>query len=755
MAYYKNKELLEDAHKPKSPDSETITYLCQIEGVLDSHSKSVAVAAAAAASGGRSSKSRVDDEEDDDEDMETEEERKEMLDLLVNNVHDEIAGQQAGLAIDKSASMIMEKLLALSTPAQLRQFGASMRGYFLFLSSHRFGSHVLQKFLSLAPTAVEADHQLQKTASNSTTQQNDAEDGEADGPPITMEAVLCDLCDEVGHKWTSLAKDLCGTHVLRTMLQTLTGRIGKSQSKRTGKGGKRKGRKKKGVAEYDERYFNNMANAIPTCEYEVPASWSQKLVSIVSSVSSKAPKELYDLTFDSNASPVLQLMMTLGSSNEEETDILIRRILDWDELIAYEQRCAEKRAVSEREGTELETFRSWVDDMIRDTCSSHVLEVMLQSASNSLMTDLLNRIFSGHIATYARLPISNFVVQQLLTCVRSPEQLERVMSELKHSMSDLITPRLLGVIWRMVEATNVHNTGQERVIRWLVRASKKKTHKDVVSTLLWAPPKRTTEEEGNSGGMGMDQTPDPHSAIPTWKQKQRANGNSSSGGGAGAGVSGTVSDSGSDLCLNIAGARTLQQLLLGSPKHNTAILSSFARQSASQLVHLGLHPVGSRGVLEVLLQGPDDYDRAKQHLVDRLMGQWTKLSTDRFGTYVVQKCYDVARMQRREAMVSEMANNVRTLSGNNYGRHVMRSCRVELFERNPEQWRSTIKGAERRKQMFENTFGADEKMEDVKESKKRSGTGEDGESDNESEPAKKKRKRKRKKKKKEAEDEEE
>ena len=64
--------------------------------------------------------------------------------------------------------------------------------------------------------------------------------------------------------------------------------------------------------------------------------------------------------------------------------------------------------------------------MIRDTCSSHVLEVMLQNSSNALFLDLLNRIFSGHISTYATLPICNFVIQQLITCVRSPEQLERV-----------------------------------------------------------------------------------------------------------------------------------------------------------------------------------------------------------------------------------------------------------------------------------------------------------------------------------------
>ena len=337
--YYKNKELLEDAHKPKSPDTETINYLCQIEGLLDSHT-----------SKNKQQQNHQNQNEEDDSDSDDPDDRKEQLDLLVNNVHDEISGQQAGLSIDKSASIILEKLLVLSTPAQLRQFGASMRGYFLFLSSHRFGSHVLQKFMSLAPAVVHHDQLLlaEHSSSSSSGAGNDEENNDdgagdsEDGPPITMEAVLTDLCDEVGDKWIHLGKDLCGTHVMRSLLHALTGRVCKannktgysSSGKKKKSGSKGKGRKKKGVAEFDERYFNNLADSLSKVEHTVPESWKTALSAIVNSVSSKPCKDLYDMTFDSNASPVLQLMMTLGSENEEETDSLIRRILDWDELVA-------------------------------------------------------------------------------------------------------------------------------------------------------------------------------------------------------------------------------------------------------------------------------------------------------------------------------------------------------------------------------------------------------------------------------------
>ena len=232
--YYKNKDLLEGAHKPKSPDTETINYLCQIEGLLDDHRTANDPSQQHHRGGSKTT------EDDDDQEEDAEEERREQLALLVNNVHDEIAGQQAALSIDKSASMILEKLLVLSTPAQLRQFGASLRGYFVFLSSHRFGSHVLQKFLTLMPATVHDDKTLLSSFKGSDEAEENSMSSD-EGPPITMEDVLCDLCEEVGDRWISLAKDLCGTHVMRSLLQAMTGRVPKYQSNASGKGKKKNG----------------------------------------------------------------------------------------------------------------------------------------------------------------------------------------------------------------------------------------------------------------------------------------------------------------------------------------------------------------------------------------------------------------------------------------------------------------------------------------------------------------------------------
>ena len=152
-------------------------------------------------------------------------------------------------------------------------------------------------------------------------------------------------------------------------------------------------------------------------------------------------------------------------------------------------------------------------------------------------------------------------------------------------------------------------------------------------------------------------------------------------------------------------------------------------------------------MLEAVLEGPDDFHHAKQRIADGLAGRLVEVSCDRFGTYVVQKCYGMARMKRKEAMALELSKKTRVLSGNANGRHVLRACRAELYERSPEQWRASLRSTDRRRQMFAEFGEADQATAGKKRKKifRDSGDGSEANVDG-GEKKKKKRKRKRKKK---------
>ena len=68
-----------------------------------------------------------------------------------------------------------------------------------------------------------------------------------------------------------------------------------------------------------------------------------------------------------------------------------------------------------------------------------------------------------------------------------------------------------------------------------------------------------------------------------------------------------------------------------------------------------------------MLGGPDDFNRAKQGIVDGLAGRLVELSLDRFGTYVVQKCYwPVSKNEAQRGDVKGVW--ARALSGNAHGK---------------------------------------------------------------------------------------
>ena len=76
--------------------------------------------------------------------------------ILISNVFEEIRNQEAALSTDKYSSAIIEKVLKHATEKQLIQFGCGIQEYFLFLSSNRYSSHVLQTYLSLLGNRMEA-----------------------------------------------------------------------------------------------------------------------------------------------------------------------------------------------------------------------------------------------------------------------------------------------------------------------------------------------------------------------------------------------------------------------------------------------------------------------------------------------------------------------------------------------------------------------------------------------------------------------
>lgn len=73
------------------------------------------------------------------------------------------------------------------------------------------------------------------------------------------------------------------------------------------------------------------------------------------------------------------------------------------------------------------------------------------------------------------------------------------------------------------------------------------------------------------------------------------------------------------------------------------------------------------------------------------------LAVDQFGCWVVEKLFSRVDVQGKVAIAAELTKASRPLSGNQYGVHVDRHCRLEFFARNRAAWMNAHSRGESRR----------------------------------------------------------
>jgi nucleolar protein 9 len=115
--------------------------------------------------------------------------------LFVANVYSEVESKELILATDHSCSMVLEKLLKISSDFELRVFMDRLTGRYAELFTHRFASHVCQTLLTLSADIVEREARGESIPGPN----EEAEKGSDVGVLLSMEQLVLSLC-KVGFK---------------------------------------------------------------------------------------------------------------------------------------------------------------------------------------------------------------------------------------------------------------------------------------------------------------------------------------------------------------------------------------------------------------------------------------------------------------------------------------------------------------------------------------------------------------------------
>lgn len=648
---------------------------------------------------------------------------------------DEIQKEVASLAGDEHGSQCIEVLAHIAapySPAAARVLLSSCSGYHLHLATHRYGSHVVQTILQLALSSSSSSF-------DGSEEQDLAFHEEA--PPFmqnsatmdtlpTLEVLIHGMVEELAPHASQLAVHVCGSHVLRTLLCVLGGVDLLSSEKSfayapniaTDTGailrGRKKSKKKKkrkstsGDNEKGDSQQGHHAGVMSVVYRENSRIETSEFVSSLESIATSLmggetndeaqPGDLQQLSCHPSAGPLLIVLLRVltystdsakkaWSKEKKQSNDANTLIADFRLGIGKKEPTFEvgslahrlvKRLLCWKEGAaKQEHTGDIIYGLSGEPRGSHLLETMLRLSPDDVHASILDYGgFAKSMQEYVEHDLSNFVIQTLLTTIRSREQAESILKVMEKVISNGFavdpTKKRRGILWRSIELAAKYRVGQEGLLKAIrlgfgaVKSSQSTTNQ-LSST--------SKSSEG------------------TQKKKQRKKASSTELKDC---VMGLIDfrlpdQEGGRIYLDAAGCRATYHLLRFSPRLCEEILMGITEgYDTDDLLMIARDGLGSRCLFDGILEGPvktPAFITAVKALQEKLQGHWVSLSTDRVGQHTVKKMFQaLPKIGDKAKLVEELANGGNRLSGNAMGRSVAEVCLVDEYRDDSKNWRTKV-----------------------------------------------------------------
>ena len=305
--------------------------------------------------------------------------------LFLESVWKEADGKELKIANSQSCSRLMERLILLSTPPQLKGLFQKFSSHFLHLVQHRFASHCCEAlFIRAAPTV---SHELAHPDLVM------APAADPDAVVVAMEDLFLHTLNELEGFIGYLMTDRFASHVLRVLLVVLSGSPLEKQAKSVMQS---KRKEKIAVAGTDK------TQDLSLDKRTVPDSFLAALEKLINdSVSDLDSQYLRSLSTHPLGNPTLQLLLKLelshfGKSRAKDEKSIIHRLLP-DDPIA--------------EGTESAIF---INGLVYDPIGSRLLETIIENAPGKLFKTIYAEFFKERMGSLARNEIASYVAAKIL-----------------------------------------------------------------------------------------------------------------------------------------------------------------------------------------------------------------------------------------------------------------------------------------------------------------------------------------------------
>ena len=692
-------------HRPRRPASETIAYLRGLPLDIDSAHQEVTHFLSGA---------NHNHNNDDDDDF-----FPQSLAAAFSAL-EEVKAEIASLAGDEYGSQSIEILAQIAAPHSeiaSRILLNACKGYYLHLATHRYGSHVLQTILQLSATSSEIgngkDMALHDEAPPTLRDEDTA------SLPSLYDCIQA-VVEELAPHASELVMHMCGSHVLRTLLCVLGGvalvaghASGGNQNKRFEQTGatirgrlksKKKKKKKKPSSGGDDLapHAGTMSIIYPSNPRIDPNEFSSTLESLSSAIlgeASEDPGELQQHACHNSAGPLLIVLIRVLTYFSKEaraefadggTDHSTNAaIADFRMGIAKPEPRYSHGSLADKAVKQILCWQEGVDEqehasdvvygLSGEPRGSHVLETILRLCPDDFYESLLKYgdfLTAQTMQDYVAHPVSNFVVQTMLTTVRSKEQAETVLKTVEKVIASgvAIDPakKRRGILWRATELAakyRIEQDGLLKAIRLGFLACKGDNAGEASTETSEGGKKKKQRKKASSVEI--------KDCIPILIGLRRN------------------SEDDQRITLDAAGCRSVHHMLRFSPRLCQDVLDGILKELSSEdLVSLARDGLGSRCIMDGILDGPVKtpiFSTATKDLREKLEGNWASLATDRVGHHTVKKLFKhLPRIDDKAKLVEELYDAGNRLRGNAMGRSVIDACLIDAYDENRKEWRHRV-----------------------------------------------------------------
>lgn len=551
--------------------------------------------------------------------------------IVIGNALDETRGKELQLACHSYCGRVLETLFMNCETMHAALFLERCTDLFVSMALDPGGSHVAEAALKAIAYALQG--------SNVRNQE---------WYPV-VERFLSKISEALGEGYTGsdLMNNRYGSHVLRQLLslcsgipiETLCKSGGKSNSlaERLGtKGSKFKGA---GAARlrghrFGEHLHTLVGNLLKSCE-----------------------GKMEDLRASSAGGPALQFMLRALQGDEAAVSHCIALMLD----------CAGEDEPKEGSALEKGDVEKIVE-MIQDSSSSHLMEVMIQVASDALYLEIFQRFFRHRLLQLSIHPSANFVVQALIAAARHPGQVTMILEELENSFSEILAERRGTVVGSLLAACLRFRIKQREVCRALTRA----INPDSPSPNRIVPRMLFLEGLAGTGRFPQD-----------WKAPFGSR-------------------------MSVLGCAMLQTAFSYPEDCCQQFCASMAAQEPDDVLETVRDSGGSR-VIEAFLSSVAAPMKHKHRLISKLKGHFSELALSPICSYTVEKCFSTGDIKIKEMIAAELALSQPEISKTRHGPYLLKRCDIALYAKGPEQWRTRESSKAGTREAYANLF----QVEDV------------------------------------------